>query len=104
MLAMTVVTSKLQASAAIITPPGRPSTRKLDSTWGDTPLQMAAHTDALFTSTVWLFACAASLHVTCVAYIDTHSVKSGFQKSSILLNLVDVVPAGAEFNTQLEVL
>ncbi|KAA6429293.1 MAG: hypothetical protein FRX49_00688 [Trebouxia sp. A1-2] len=32
MLAMTVVTSKLQASAAIMTPPGRPSTRKLDST------------------------------------------------------------------------
>ncbi len=31
-LAMTVVTSKLQASAAIMTPPGRPNTRKLEST------------------------------------------------------------------------
>lgn len=67
MLAMTVVTSKLQASAAIMTPPGRPSTRKLDSTCGDTPLQMAAHTDALFTSTAGPFACAPSLHVIYVA-------------------------------------
>ena len=49
---MTVVTSKLQASAAIMTPPGRPRTRKLDSTGGDTPVQIAAHTDALVTSTV----------------------------------------------------
>ncbi len=74
MLAMTVVTSKLQASAAIMTPPGRPSTRKLDSTCGDTPLQIAAHTDALFTSTVWPFAYAASLNVIHVAYFDTHRV------------------------------
>lgn len=103
MLAMTVVTSKLQASAAIMTPPGRPSTRKLDSTCGDTPLQMAAHTDALFTSTAWPFACAPSLIVIHVANLDTHSVKSGFHNPNILLNLLQVVPDGAEFNTQLEV-
>ena len=100
---MTVVTSKLQASAAIMTPPGRPSTRKLDSTCGDTPLQMAAHTDALFTSTAWPFACAPSLNVTCVAYFDTRSAKSGFLDPGILLNLVQVLPDGAELNTQLGV-
>ena len=38
-----------------------------------------------------------------VAYFDTHSVKSGFQKSSILLNLGQVLADGAEFKTQLEV-
>ena len=43
MLAMTVVTSKLQASAAIMTPPGRPNTRKLDSTWADKPDLTATH-------------------------------------------------------------
>ena len=43
MLAMTVVTSKLQASAAIMTPPGRPSTRKLDNTCGDKPALIASH-------------------------------------------------------------
>ena len=56
---MTVVTSKLQASAAIITPPGRPNTRKLDKTWGDIPLQMASHTEALVTGTVCPFAYSA---------------------------------------------
>ncbi len=61
MLAMTVVTSKLQASAAIMTPPGKPSTKKLDNTWGDTPLQMASQTEALFP--VFLhYAFAVTLH------------------------------------------
>ncbi len=43
-LAMTVVTSKLAASAAIITPPGRPRTRNLASTLGVTPRWMACIT------------------------------------------------------------
>lgn len=49
MLAMTVVTSKLQASAAIMTPPGSPSTRKRVSASGAMPCQIAVVTVALVT-------------------------------------------------------
>ena len=51
-LAMTVVTSKLAASAAIMTPPGMPKTRNLASTAGLTPCLMACPTVATVTSGV----------------------------------------------------
>lgn len=49
-LAMTVVTSKLAASAAIMTPPGIPNTRNLASTAGLTPCLIACPTVATVTS------------------------------------------------------
>ena len=51
-LAITVVTSKLAASAAIITPPGMPKTRNLASTAGLTPCLMACPTLATVTAGV----------------------------------------------------